>query len=226
MAAEGRQVAAEAAGKIEQPFGAGQLRADGQKRQRFVKGQRPARLSRAWTSSVSALPIGDRLETDIRMGNESGMKTALVLTGVTDAKMLEASPVRPDHIFPSGDPDYPWEVYVWCPVHRAPYRPAISPDKARSIIAEQRSTTFDPDIIDLFLIIYNSRAAWSGCATPAQLQAFDILRYPLLIFRRYFHEPIPDFILHYLIYRLIFYPGYLRHGLNRFGLCRDIQFQY
>ncbi len=47
------------------------------------------------------LLVGDRLETDIRMGRESGMKTALVLTGVTDAKMLAASPVRPDYVFDS-----------------------------------------------------------------------------------------------------------------------------
>jgi ribonucleotide monophosphatase NagD (HAD superfamily) len=45
--------------------------------------------------------IGDRLETDIRMGNESGMKTALVMTGVTDRKTLETSPIRPDYIFQS-----------------------------------------------------------------------------------------------------------------------------
>jgi NagD protein len=47
------------------------------------------------------LLVGDRLETDIRMGREAGMKTALVLTGVTDAKTLEASPVHPDHVFAS-----------------------------------------------------------------------------------------------------------------------------
>jgi NagD protein len=43
--------------------------------------------------------IGDRLETDIRMGNESGMKTALVMTGVTDRKTLDASPLKPDYVF-------------------------------------------------------------------------------------------------------------------------------
>ncbi len=47
------------------------------------------------------LLVGDRLETDIRMGLESGMKTALVMTGVTDAKTLESSPVRPDYVFDS-----------------------------------------------------------------------------------------------------------------------------
>jgi HAD superfamily hydrolase (TIGR01457 family) len=45
--------------------------------------------------------IGDRLETDIRMGLESGMKTALVMTGVTDLKTLEASPYHPDHVLKS-----------------------------------------------------------------------------------------------------------------------------
>jgi ribonucleotide monophosphatase NagD (HAD superfamily) len=34
------------------------------------------------------------------MGLEVGMKTALVMTGVTDAKTLEASPVLPGLISP------------------------------------------------------------------------------------------------------------------------------
>jgi len=45
--------------------------------------------------------VGDRLERDIRMGREAGMKTALVMTGVTDRKTLDASPIRPDYIFES-----------------------------------------------------------------------------------------------------------------------------
>lgn len=45
--------------------------------------------------------IGDRLETDIRMGNEAGMKTALVLSGITAAEDLEASPWKPDYVLPS-----------------------------------------------------------------------------------------------------------------------------
>ncbi|MCG6536457.1 MAG: HAD hydrolase-like protein, partial [Syntrophales bacterium LBB04] len=45
--------------------------------------------------------IGDRIETDIRMGIESGMKTALVMTGVTTLEILEASPIKPDYVFPS-----------------------------------------------------------------------------------------------------------------------------
>ncbi|MBA4395070.1 MAG: hypothetical protein C0407_16085 [Desulfobacca sp.] len=45
--------------------------------------------------------VGDRLDTDIRMGIESGMKTALVMTGVTTPKILEASPIKPDYLFQS-----------------------------------------------------------------------------------------------------------------------------
>lgn len=51
--------------------------------------------------AADCLLTGDRLETDIRMGRESGMKTALVMTGVTDQKTLAASPVRPDYVFTS-----------------------------------------------------------------------------------------------------------------------------
>jgi len=48
--------------------------------------------------------IGDRLETDIKMGKESGMATGIVLTGVTDEKTLKeykGSPIQPDFIFQS-----------------------------------------------------------------------------------------------------------------------------
>lgn len=51
--------------------------------------------------AADCLLVGDRLETDIRMGAESGMKTALVMTGVTDRKTLEASPLRPDYVLQS-----------------------------------------------------------------------------------------------------------------------------
>lgn len=43
--------------------------------------------------------IGDRLETDIRMGKEAGIATGLVLTGVTDEKTLKASTLQPDFVF-------------------------------------------------------------------------------------------------------------------------------
>ena len=44
------------------------------------------------------LMIGDRLETDIRMGREAGMAAALVLTGVTDRRALRRSPIKPDYV--------------------------------------------------------------------------------------------------------------------------------
>jgi len=45
--------------------------------------------------------IGDRLETDIKMGRESGIATGIVLTGVTDEKTLKESSIHPDFIFQS-----------------------------------------------------------------------------------------------------------------------------
>ena len=45
--------------------------------------------------------IGDRLETDIKMGKESGIATGIVLTGVTDEKTLKESAIYPDFIFQS-----------------------------------------------------------------------------------------------------------------------------
>jgi NagD protein len=48
--------------------------------------------------------IGDRLETDIRMGKESGIATGIVLTGVTDEETLKKvkhTPAQPDFVFQS-----------------------------------------------------------------------------------------------------------------------------
>ncbi len=48
--------------------------------------------------------IGDRVETDIRMGKDSGIATGIVLTGVTDEKMLEGykhTSFQPDFVFQS-----------------------------------------------------------------------------------------------------------------------------
>lgn len=47
--------------------------------------------------------VGDRLETDIRMGNENGLNTILVLTGVTNKSMLKESYDRPTYIMDSID---------------------------------------------------------------------------------------------------------------------------
>jgi len=48
--------------------------------------------------------IGDRLETDIKMGKESGIATGVVLTGVTDEKALKEykhTSMQPDFVFQS-----------------------------------------------------------------------------------------------------------------------------
>ena len=48
--------------------------------------------------------IGDRLETDIRMGKEAGIATGIVLTGVTNEETLREirhTSVRPDFVFQS-----------------------------------------------------------------------------------------------------------------------------
>jgi phosphoglycolate/pyridoxal phosphate phosphatase family enzyme len=48
--------------------------------------------------------IGDRLETDIKMGKESGIATGIVLTGVTgeqELKEAKSSSIQPDFIFQS-----------------------------------------------------------------------------------------------------------------------------
>lgn len=44
------------------------------------------------------LMVGDRLETDIRMGREAGMQTALVLTGVARIEDLASLPDSPDTV--------------------------------------------------------------------------------------------------------------------------------
>jgi arabinose operon protein AraL len=50
---------------------------------------------------ADCLLVGDRLETDIEMGERAGMTTALVLTGVTDEADLDAGTVEPDYVLDS-----------------------------------------------------------------------------------------------------------------------------
>ncbi|MFB6143620.1 MAG: HAD-IIA family hydrolase [Halorientalis sp.] len=47
------------------------------------------------------LLVGDRLDTDIAMGDRAGMTTVLVLTGVCDRADVRASEVTPDHVVES-----------------------------------------------------------------------------------------------------------------------------
>ncbi|MEI3614876.1 HAD-IIA family hydrolase [Pseudogracilibacillus sp. SO30301A] len=42
--------------------------------------------------------VGDRLETDIKMGNDYGMNSVLVLTGITTEAMLENTSFKPDYV--------------------------------------------------------------------------------------------------------------------------------
>jgi len=54
--------------------------------------------------------VGDRLETDIRMGREAGMATAVVLTGVTTPELLAGSPIQPDYVLHSLDKLLPLDL--------------------------------------------------------------------------------------------------------------------
>ncbi|MCQ4349725.1 MAG: HAD hydrolase-like protein, partial [Sulfolobales archaeon] len=45
-----------------------------------------------------AVVIGDQLETDIRMGNENGYDTVLVLTGISKREDIERTGIRPTYV--------------------------------------------------------------------------------------------------------------------------------
>jgi NagD protein len=51
--------------------------------------------------SEEAIMVGDRMDTDIIMGVESGMETALVLTGVTSRDEVGRFPYQPSRIYDS-----------------------------------------------------------------------------------------------------------------------------
>ncbi len=55
-------------------------------------------LDRLKLEPKDVLLLGDRLETDIAMGNKVGMKTAMVLTGYSQREDIEKSGIRPDYI--------------------------------------------------------------------------------------------------------------------------------
>ena len=58
-------------------------------------------LRRLDVHSTETAIIGDRMDTDIVAGIESGMETLLVLSGVTNREGLAKYPYRPDFIFDS-----------------------------------------------------------------------------------------------------------------------------
>jgi ribonucleotide monophosphatase NagD (HAD superfamily) len=47
----------------------------------------------------TTLVVGDRLETDIAGARDAGLRSALVLTGVTQREHLETTPYQPDAVF-------------------------------------------------------------------------------------------------------------------------------
>jgi len=55
-------------------------------------------LDRLQLPAAECIIVGDRLETDVRMGQEAGMATAVVLTGVTTPEQLAASDIQPDYV--------------------------------------------------------------------------------------------------------------------------------
>ena len=56
-------------------------------------------LDRLQLPASDCIIVGDRLETDIRMGQEAGMATGVVLTGVTTPELLATAGIRPDYVF-------------------------------------------------------------------------------------------------------------------------------
>ena len=55
-------------------------------------------LERLQLPAGQCLMVGDRLQTDIRMGKTSGMATAVTLTGVTTRELLAQSEIQPDYV--------------------------------------------------------------------------------------------------------------------------------
>lgn len=58
-------------------------------------------LQRLGTPAARTWIVGDSLESDIRLGREAGMTSALVLTGVTRREDLPGSLDRPDYVLSS-----------------------------------------------------------------------------------------------------------------------------
>ena len=60
-----------------------------------------AALNRLQAHSETTAMVGDRMDTDIVAGLEAGMRTVLVLTGITQAEDVERFPYRPNRVVPS-----------------------------------------------------------------------------------------------------------------------------
>lgn len=60
-----------------------------------------AALDRLGVDPERTLIVGDRLDTDVALGERAGMTTALVLTGVSDREAVASSSVQPDYVLES-----------------------------------------------------------------------------------------------------------------------------
>ncbi|KDE60218.1 HAD family hydrolase [Halostagnicola sp. A56] len=60
-----------------------------------------AAMGRLETPPERTLVVGDRLDTDIELGERAGMATAVVLTGITDRSDIERAAVDPDYVLES-----------------------------------------------------------------------------------------------------------------------------
>jgi arabinose operon protein AraL len=60
-----------------------------------------ASLDRLKLSATQCLVVGDSLGSDILMGKQAGIMTALVLTGVTQKEDLHHANIQPDHVLES-----------------------------------------------------------------------------------------------------------------------------
>ena len=56
-------------------------------------------MARLGTRPERTAMVGDRLETDILGGRNAGVRTILVLSGITQRADLDASPLKPDWVF-------------------------------------------------------------------------------------------------------------------------------
>jgi ribonucleotide monophosphatase NagD (HAD superfamily) len=56
-------------------------------------------VKRLGGSSENTAMVGDRLTTDIAGGHAAGLKTILLLSGVTTPEQARNSPIQPDYTF-------------------------------------------------------------------------------------------------------------------------------
>ena len=82
--------------------------------------------------SEATVMVGDRMDTDVIAGIEAGMRTILVLTGVTSPDMVERFPYRPSRIVDSvADLIDEIESPAYDPAQRPPPDPCSTETRSR-----------------------------------------------------------------------------------------------